>query len=227
VELLESFVWRKIVSYLNAIIRLGLKAAQGMAYLNAKKNLKLLLDDEQVIRQDEVKWQENKVMPVDGILQLTNCRLRFLSIGADYISYFLTDVASITFRNYLAVIPMGILIEFSDGRKELFGLTKREQWVGAILEAKAKVGPVVAIERTVEGIVLDAESVAIRQRLSRHFSQDELKTLCFDLDVDYDNLAGTTKDEKARELVVRLDREGNLFALLKRGAELRPHVVWY
>ncbi len=209
------------------LIRLAELGARVAGYRYAKKNLTLLLDGEQVIRQASIGWQENKIFTDDGMLQLTNLRLRFLSGGRVYISYFLKDVVSVTFRNWRFVLPMGILVGYSDGRQELFGVMKREQWANAILTAKANAGPVGETERASDGSVLDADDVAIRQRLSRHFSQDEIKTLCFDLGVDYDDLAGISKDEKARELVVRLDRDGKLPQLLKRGKELRPKVVWY
>ncbi len=208
-------------------IRLAAAALNYASVLKAKKNLKILLDGEEVLRQAEIKWQANNIFPVDGVLQLTNLRLRFLSSGDDYVSYPLADVIAITFKNYLGILPQGIRVEYADGRTELFGVTKREQWVNEILTAKAKAGSFFEPERTADGAILDADDVAIRQRLSNNFNLEELKTLCFDLGVDFDNLPGVTKDEKARELVVTLGRSGGLQHLLKRGQELRPHVVWY
>lgn len=46
--------------------------------------------------------------------------------------------------------------------------------------------------------------------LSRHYTLDGLKTLCFNLFVDYDNLSGDTKHAKGRELILHLERAGRL-----------------
>ena len=43
-----------------------------------------------------------------------------------------------------------------------------------------------------------AELTKMRQLLIAHFSADELRTLCFDLRVDYDALPGEGKEGKAR-----------------------------
>ncbi len=48
------------------------------------------------------------------------------------------------------------------------------------------------------------------QFLARHYTLDELKTLCFNLFVDFDNLSGDTKNAKARELILHLERGGRL-----------------
>jgi len=47
---------------------------------------------------------------------------------------------------------------------------------------------------------------SLLQFLTRNYSTDELKTLCFQLFVDFDNLAGDTKSAKARELILHLER---------------------
>lgn len=123
-----------------------------------------LLEDERVIRQvDDTKWLWKKWLPVDGILQLTNRRLRFLSLGVDSISYSLDDVVSINLRAYWGVLPLGMLVEFSDGRRELFGVTKRKRWASEILAAKASLGPVSKVERTADGTILDSDMIAFRQ----------------------------------------------------------------
>jgi hypothetical protein len=62
--------------------------------------------------------------------------------------------------------------------------------------------------------------------LLKHFSQGELKTLCFYLDVDYDTLNGEGKANKARELVQHLERCGRLADLRNEVVKQRPHVLW-
>ena len=62
--------------------------------------------------------------------------------------------------------------------------------------------------------------------LNKHFNDDELRTLCFALQVDYETLPAQGKQGKARELIEyikRLDRLDDLVAVLE--AE-RPNVHW-
>jgi len=46
------------------------------------------------------------------------------------------------------------------------------------------------------------------------FNDDELRTLCFRLGVDYDDLGGTAKSGKARELVLYMKRKRRLQELI-------------
>ena len=68
--------------------------------------------------------------------------------------------------------------------------------------------------------------IQLRQILDEHFDENELKTLCFDLDVDYDNLPGEGKASKVRELITYLRRRGRIFELVGTGKRLRPDVPW-
>ena len=54
----------------------------------------------------------------------------------------------------------------------------------------------------------------LHQFIVAHYSLDELRTLCFDLDVNYDDLGGEALSGKARELILRVYRERNLDKLL-------------
>jgi formylglycine-generating enzyme required for sulfatase activity len=47
---------------------------------------------------------------------------------------------------------------------------------------------------------------ALLQFLTNHYTMDGLKTLCFNLFIDFDNLGGDTKAAKARELILYLER---------------------
>jgi hypothetical protein len=64
------------------------------------------------------------------------------------------------------------------------------------------------------------------QLLSTHFDEEELRTLCFDLGIDYDDLRSEGKANKARELVAYLERRGRIPDLVAIGKRLRPHVNW-
>ena len=66
----------------------------------------------------------------------------------------------------------------------------------------------------------------LRQILALLFDEEDLRTLCFDLGVDYDNLPARGKAYKARELVKYLGRHNRISELLRIGKELRPDISW-
>jgi DNA-binding NtrC family response regulator len=68
-----------------------------------------------------------------------------------------------------------------------------------------------------------ADPGALRQVLDEGFDVEEMKNLCFDLNIDFDSLRGEGK--KARELVAYCRRHGRMEDLSTRIAELRPELL--
>ena len=69
--------------------------------------------------------------------------------------------------------------------------------------------------------------IEVRQLLARHFNLTEIKTLCFDLGVDFDELeGGTQKTVKIRELILYLKRQNRLDQLQPVLESHRPQVEW-
>jgi len=76
--------------------------------------------------------------------------------------------------------------------------------------------------------------VTLRKNLSTYFSEDELRTICFDLqngcaklkDLEYDSLGGTGLAGKARELVKFVTNRSCIPELVEKCQELRPNVEW-
>ena len=66
----------------------------------------------------------------------------------------------------------------------------------------------------------------LRQLLVERFSQGELRTLCFDLGLDYDDLPGQGKADKARELLEYLDHRCAVQRLVEVGRQSRPDISW-
>lgn len=64
-----------------------------------------------------------------------------------------------------------------------------------------------------------------RQNLARCFSREELRTLCFDLGIEHENLPDA-KDSMARELVAHCERHQRILELTRKCRELRPSVAW-
>src|SRR5688572_15399390 len=61
-----------------------------------------------------------------------------------------------------------------------------------------------------------ADLADLRRNIIQQYSHEEFKTLCFDLGVRYDLLPGESYDDKARELILFLDRRGRLEELTTR-----------
>ncbi len=74
-----------------------------------------------------------------------------------------------------------------------------------------------------------AQSVSPQQlwrTLETRFNREELRSLCFDLNLDYDSLAGEGKRAKARELVDFFVRRDRLQELATQVQQRRPDIVW-
>jgi hypothetical protein len=61
--------------------------------------------------------------------------------------------------------------------------------------------------------------------LDTRFDMEELRTLCFQLSVDFDNLRGEGKSSKVRELIKYLERRDRLPNLFPEMKKLRPDIA--
>jgi effector-associated domain 7 (EAD7)-containing protein len=66
----------------------------------------------------------------------------------------------------------------------------------------------------------------MRVRMQDAYSLDDLKTLCHDLTVNYDDLSGETLSAKAREIVTYFKRNGRLLDLVDYCRRTRADVDW-
>ena len=66
----------------------------------------------------------------------------------------------------------------------------------------------------------------LHQLMDRSFNQEELRTLCFGINVDYDNLQALGKDGKIRELIAYFLRRQELHLLLDICNDMRPNILW-
>ncbi|MDX1616641.1 MAG: hypothetical protein R3300_20200 [Candidatus Promineifilaceae bacterium] len=66
------------------------------------------------------------------------------------------------------------------------------------------------------------DQVKLRNLLRDSFSEDDLRDLCFDLGLDYDNLPGDGKAAKAREIVIYFGRRQRLPDLAEHLGRTRP-----
>ena len=70
------------------------------------------------------------------------------------------------------------------------------------------------------------EHIEIREALSRFFSLEELRTLCFDLNIDFENLKGESKEAKILSLIQFCQRRHKLPELLSEIQKLRPGIIF-
>ena len=64
----------------------------------------------------------------------------------------------------------------------------------------------------------------LRQTITQNFSLDELRVVCFDLSIDFENLRGETKASKVAALLADAQRFGRLEALLAALHAAKPHL---
>ncbi len=67
----------------------------------------------------------------------------------------------------------------------------------------------------------------LREQLEGSFSLDEIKSLCQDLNVPYDDLGGDARSAKCRELIYYCKRHDIIDCLLGRCSVLRPKASWW
>lgn len=67
---------------------------------------------------------------------------------------------------------------------------------------------------------------SIRKKIVQFFIEEEVKTLCFDLGVDYNSLPAQGYEYKVRELVARIERTGRLEELIQHLRQKRPNISW-
>jgi hypothetical protein len=68
--------------------------------------------------------------------------------------------------------------------------------------------------------------IRLRRVLTETFSENELRTLCFDLGMDYEGLPGTGKEGKVREFVAHVNRRQAIAELVDIVRRLRPDIAW-
>jgi hypothetical protein len=67
---------------------------------------------------------------------------------------------------------------------------------------------------------------SLRQMLIDHFNDSELNDLCFDLGIEYTDLPGEGRADKARELVAHVQRRGRTAELVALCRQFRPDANW-
>ena len=72
----------------------------------------------------------------------------------------------------------------------------------------------------------EAYFTTLHELLTASFNNEEIRTLCFELGVVYDDLGGEGRSDKIRELVLYMSRLNRLDALVEVAIKQRPSVTW-
>ena len=91
-------------------------------------------------------------------------------------------------------------------------------WLGAIKEDNGVEEP------SLEMIDQKINPAELRITLQERFDEGELRTLCFDLGLDYENFPGDGKINKARELVKYFQNRQQLTLLVNQLQKQRPDI---
>lgn len=81
-------------------------------------------------------------------------------------------------------------------------------------------------ERAQPGLDRSSALVALQFLIARHFNLEELRQLCFEMQIETSRLDGVGAAAKARELVKFCDRHGRLDDLLALVQKKRPEAPW-
>jgi nucleoside phosphorylase len=99
--------------------------------------------------------------------------------------------------------------------------------IGSATSQAPKVEPVQEGTATVDQRSRNqVDGPALRRLLIAIFNDGELRDLCFDLGIDYEDLPGQAKGDKARELVAYASRRGRMDELISQARSLRPNADW-
>jgi len=79
-------------------------------------------------------------------------------------------------------------------------------------------------EQAVDSKQIDRQ--LLLENLNKYFDEEELRNLSFLLEIEYDDLRGEGRANKARELLKFLGRRGRILELVTLAKELRPKVDW-
>lgn len=122
------------------------------------------------------------------------------------------------------------LVQITSFREEVFYLGRLISMLASVVEAAGLSLPDEVetylkrrhAQRPVPG---DPDLAIMAQHaITQFFSLEELGQLAFEMGIDFDELPGSTKERKAREIVLFADRRGQLELLVHHIRSLRPNI---
>ncbi len=124
----------------------------------------------------------------------------------------------------IALTQVG-LIRQADGKYRLsYELLGRWLRSGLVQDREARLSDQASVEVADQAQAGETSPVMLAQLLAHRLDIQELRHLCFELEVEYEDLGGEGKAAKARELVTYLKRREALFWLLEWLKAHRPDI---
>jgi nucleoside phosphorylase len=135
-----------------------------------------------------------------------------------------TGVGTATFTSFKKIGFMAVrgISDFADASKgdawHVFSANAAAAWLGEFLRSRPVDNALSSATLSLVAPPIDKQDLF--KALDRRLSMDELRILCFMLDVDFDNITGNTKRVKVTELIKLFERRGQLEKIEKTFAEL-------
>lgn len=92
----------------------------------------------------------------------------------------------------------------------------------------AQIGAKISVNQLLNGVEAPYERDLpnLFEKLARCFNEEGLRDICFQLNIEFENLGGTGKDGKARELILFSQKHGRITDLVTICRKLRPSETW-
>ncbi len=185
------------------------------------------VDGEVIIKKSMVALDRDD-KKYDGELSLSNMRIQFRGLDGEYWSYPLDDVLSVNlYENWWWPDRKGIILKFSDGRREKIFIYESKDWMLQILSTKLHYSTDQPSTKRTTHVAFSGERETLHQNLMKSFDYSELTDLCSYLGIDYEIIAGDNKEAKIRELISYCERTGRLQELFYKCQTLRPNIGWF
>lgn len=112
--------------------------------------------------------------------------------------------------------------------KTFLGMLKRRSINSRIKEIESKISQLQAQLSMWNQVPTspDRSLVELHQKLTTYFDNTEIRFLCFEMAIDYDEVIGESKTETIRRLILHIDRRQRIAEFIAICKQSRPTVEW-